>query len=255
MTKRSYTKIIDRQAVLDELLELAESGAPRPRQLDGLLGKMLSNSTCRTSTYYDPSFDKEVRSVRPDWFTKGPHQSEENKRKLLAMARKGKMRPCGSTSLGNAITHYVSETSGAYDAEFRSLLREVAPEWFIDTRKAQFVEDVRHHADEGLSPPKGWHRLVRKGSQYDEETAAYLRANRPEWFSTTERLKSELVRHAIEGTGKPSIKTTGRSLYYAMRRYALPGDQYDEDFTTLLKSLRPDWFIGFRKAAPRKKRT
>jgi hypothetical protein len=50
-----------------ELIALAKSGAKRPSQKSPL-GGVLSNYTSKSSSSYDPDFDKEIRTLRPDWF-------------------------------------------------------------------------------------------------------------------------------------------------------------------------------------------
>lgn len=62
--------LIGKRAVL---LEIARRGEARPSKKSGdahikALGQQLSAYTTRSSTSYDPDFDREIRTLRPDWF-------------------------------------------------------------------------------------------------------------------------------------------------------------------------------------------
>lgn len=64
---RPYTKN-DHPTIKKNLFELALSGAPRPRQKEGIEGRNLSSYTCETAPVYDADFNNRIRSLRPDWF-------------------------------------------------------------------------------------------------------------------------------------------------------------------------------------------
>lgn len=51
-----------------ELIRMAENGENRPSHDKTKLGQALSNYTRKSSPVYDPEFDREIRTLRPDWF-------------------------------------------------------------------------------------------------------------------------------------------------------------------------------------------
>jgi hypothetical protein len=51
-----------------KLIEMAKNGKKRPAYEKTRLGQALSNYTRKSSTVYDPIFDKTIRKLRPDWF-------------------------------------------------------------------------------------------------------------------------------------------------------------------------------------------
>ena len=52
---------------------MALRGEPRPNRKHPL-GMVLGNYTNSKSDSYDPVFDQELRSLRPDWFTRSTQQ-------------------------------------------------------------------------------------------------------------------------------------------------------------------------------------
>jgi hypothetical protein len=62
----SQTQMADQKK--KELLKMAREGAARPSHDRTRIGQALSNYTRKSSTVYDPAFDKTIRKLRPDWF-------------------------------------------------------------------------------------------------------------------------------------------------------------------------------------------
>ena len=50
------------------LLKMAMLGSPRPVRQD--IGKSLTQFARKSSPAYDPTFSKQIRALRPDWFKK-----------------------------------------------------------------------------------------------------------------------------------------------------------------------------------------
>ena len=111
--------------IKQELLQIAKSGKPRPRKIT-TLGNALSHYTTKSKSY-NPDFDKEIRNLRPDWFE---NTSIKKKEELLQIAKSGKPRPNIKTTLGNALSKYISKSSGSYDEDFDKEIRNLRPNWF-----------------------------------------------------------------------------------------------------------------------------
>lgn len=88
--------------------------------------------TNKHSHSFDPNLNRIVRKARPEWFlSKKILNANENKIKLLELARKGAKRPNQKTTkLGSALTTYTVLGSVCYDAKFDKEIRRIAPHWF-----------------------------------------------------------------------------------------------------------------------------
>lgn len=53
-----------------QLLEMAESGEPRPNGHKTKIGKCLSHYISQSGSCYDSKFDKKVRQIAPEWFNR-----------------------------------------------------------------------------------------------------------------------------------------------------------------------------------------
>ena len=119
-----------------ELLAMALRGEPRPASKGKnrhLLGVMLCEYTRPNSNNYDPVFDQELRSLRPDWFL---DTAALNKAELKAMALRGESRPAaGKHPLGVALCGYTSPSANSYDPVFDQEIRSLRPDWFLRADK------------------------------------------------------------------------------------------------------------------------
>lgn len=107
-----------------KLLKMAREGKARPNCKKTKLGSVLTNYISKNSNCYDSEFNSQVRQLAPAWFAK---IADENRKKLLEMARKGKSRPAQKTKLASALTNYTRRGS---DNEFDTEIRQLAPHWF-----------------------------------------------------------------------------------------------------------------------------
>jgi hypothetical protein len=234
----------NRVAITESLLQMAEGGAPRPKQLQGIEGKFLSGLTCEKHAYYDREFDEKIRSIRPDWFPKPKHNPQSLKDQILVAARSGHPRPRGRT--GNALSHYLNRKCLSFDSLLDEEVRRLRPDWFRDSRIALAKQNFIKSAKAGEPRPDSGilTSYTQPSSEgYDEVFSATLRELRPDWFfNKTEEIKRELLEHARRGGDRPSLKNTGLRLYRGFRRYTRAQEQYDSDFVEKLKEIRPDWF-------------
>lgn len=110
----------------EKLILLAKSGKERPNSRTSL-GKSLSNYTIKGSKSYNPDFDKEIRSLRPEWFQKS---SIKKKEELILLAKSGEKRPDFRTRLGKALCHYTNKSNGSYDEQFDKEIKQIRINWF-----------------------------------------------------------------------------------------------------------------------------
>jgi hypothetical protein len=64
-----------------QLLELANSGADRPKQKSEL-GWTLAHYVNRSQSCYDEQFDTEIRKLRPDWFKSPAYELKKIKDRM-----------------------------------------------------------------------------------------------------------------------------------------------------------------------------
>jgi len=240
------------------LLDLAKDGGPRPSKHKNKLGRYLGEYTNINRVSYDPEFTSEIRKIRPDWFT---NSADENKTKLLNMAKNGESRPNKHKNrMGQYLTSYTrTPTNGdrngsSYDPDFDKEIRALRPDWFVSkTDQAQDKkEQLLKIAKEGKNKPKHRSKLeqslgsyTRKSSScYDIDFDKKIRILRPDWFVTqhdkVNNKKKRLVQIAKSGKSRPKYSTDiGRSL----TRYMNVNEAcYDAGFAKQIRKLRPDWF-------------
>jgi len=112
----------------EEILKIARSRGGKPSRKTKL-GSCLSSYVAYSSSSYDTEFREELERIRPDWFIKKDN-SEENKKKLLNIARSGGAKPPKKTKLGMRLRSYIGTSHGCYDTEFREELKEIRLDWF-----------------------------------------------------------------------------------------------------------------------------
>jgi hypothetical protein len=113
------------------LITLAKSGAKRPTRRSGKLGSALCYYIDKNHARYDPDFDKQIHTIRPEWFIS---TSTAVKAKLFDMAICGSNRPNkrsvnqAEKKLGHALAYY---TCGRhFDPDFTKQIRVIRPDWF-----------------------------------------------------------------------------------------------------------------------------
>jgi hypothetical protein len=172
------------------LLEMARSGELRPHSQKHPLGPRLCSYTTKTSSSYDPEFDKEIRRLSPHWFV---DTAAENKLKFLEMARNGEPRPHHKNHpLGQSFNSYIKKSHDCYDPEFDKEIRRLAPHWFVDTaaeKKMKLLEMARngeprpHRNKHPLGPSFNGYIGKTKGT-YDPDFDQEIRRLAPHWFKS-----------------------------------------------------------------------
>jgi hypothetical protein len=112
-----------------QLLEMARKKLPKPSQRTQI-GRALGKYTWNKSESYDPVFAKQIKKIRPDWFTSQTQIANQKKQQLLEMARKKLPRPDRKTQLGGALNNYAFPKSVSYDPIFAKKIKKLAPHWF-----------------------------------------------------------------------------------------------------------------------------
>lgn len=233
----------------NELRQLAESGAPRPKP-HTTLGVALRNYTGPAGHSYDAEFTRQIYDLRPDW--RGQRdKSDETKELLLARARRGDPQPLpsnGEAMLNRALRRYTN-AGMCYDAAFHAELVRIAPRWFTRTTVAEFRADILKRAP-SMKTPKGLERRrIYNSVKVCPEFGQALRELRPDWFTDKEAIrariadaKQELLALA-ENSGKRPSGHNKKAL--AFRRYACDQQrpEYDATLARKLRTLRPDWFV------------
>jgi superfamily II DNA or RNA helicase len=155
-----------------------------------LLAGKLSAYINKNSGSYDPEFDKQIRSLRPDWFE---NTARIRKAELLRLANRWEPKP--SNKFGRAIFRYTNKNSCCYDPEFDKQIRSLRPDWFEDT--AMVMKSIllrlagkdeckpKQHCDDA-DEARYASRLsdyTNKNSRcYDPEFDKQIRSLRPDWF-------------------------------------------------------------------------
>jgi hypothetical protein len=174
------------------LLEMAESGKPKPKCGRNPLGGRLWGYTHSSRKSYDPDFDKRVRILRPDWFAKS---SFENKDKILEMAKAKCSKPhYKKHPLGKALVCYTNSKSDCFDPDFDKKVRKLRPDWFVTqynkaSKKKQQLLKMAKNGEERPNQKKhklgavlGNYTKMKNGS-YDLDFDKEIRALRPDWFT------------------------------------------------------------------------
>ena len=230
-----------------QLLAMVKRGEPRPIQRKGSLGHVLYGYTSAKSESYDAEFDKEIRKLAPHWFV---DTKAENKRQLLAMAKRGEPRPIYKKHpLGSVLFSYTNRNQYGYDAEFDREIRKLAPHWFVDT-KAENKRQLLEMAKRGEPRPcKRKNPLGAnlsnytsiKNKCYDAEFDREIRKLAPHWFVDTKAKKKKLLlQMARKGDAKPNKLHPLRNM---LSCYTNPKNKcYDLSFDKQIRKLAPHWF-------------
>ncbi len=240
-----------------ELIALAKAGAKRPIQRT-VLGNALWHYTNKSSSSYDPKFDKIIKSLRLDWFKSS---AQKKKEELIVLAKAGTKRPSTKTSsLGIALSNYTRNNRNTHDPEFDRLIRGLRPDWFENTADKNKQEMITL-AKSGAARPSWKTALGRalksyidkNGGCYDAKFDRLIRSLRPDWFRVADssaKKKQELISLAKSGAKRPIRKT---ALGMALNSYtSKSSDCYDPEFDKLIKSLIPDWFKDMESSQKKK---
>jgi superfamily II DNA or RNA helicase len=255
-----------------KLIELAKSGADRPNcsSEDRETKRLGSILVCYTSDRSrDPIFNKQIRTLRPDWFE---DTAATSKAKLIELAKSGADRPSSTSkilvekSLGIKLKHYANKNSDSFDPAFNIQIRALRPDWFEDTAatsKAKLIELAKSGADrpsQSTEKQEDEIKLSRSLSCYTNEKNgsfdlifnAKIRKLRPDWFEDTVVInKAKLIELAKGGAGRPNgtskdryEKKLGRALVCYTNESS---NTFDIVFNKQIRMLRPDWFIRGNK--------
>ena len=153
-------------------------------------------------------------------------------------------------NLGQALSSYTSQSSGAYDPIFDQLIREIRPDWFED--KAQIKKDqlIEMAKNGDKRPNQKKHHLggalvnytFIKSCAYDPIFDQLIREIRPDWFENkAQTKKDQLIKMAKNGETKPLQRK--HPLGVVLSKYTSRNtESYDPEFAKTIRQLRPDWF-------------
>jgi superfamily II DNA or RNA helicase len=183
-----------------------------------------------------------------------------NKAKLLKLAREGAKKPHYKSSLGSALIRYTNQSSGSFDPEFNEKIRDLRPDWFVNTAAVKKETLLRMAKNGYQKPPENsplytalhmsYTRSV--SNSFDPEFNKEIRKLRPEWFvNTADANKKELLKLASEGAQKPHRET---SLGSALKTYTCSSSKiFDAEFNKEIRELRPEWFKNNNNSLENKK--
>lgn len=180
-----------------KLLAMAERGEARPLPSSkDPLAKALITYIFKTGKSYDPVFDKQIRSLRPDWFVTQSALAAQKKQQLLDIAKKGEAKPYHKNNLGQALSSYTIKTSSAYDIDFEKQIRELRPDWFITKtdvaaqKKKKLLTITKKPSSRAKNRDEktlgyALNSYINKNSNaYDATFDQQIRRLRPEWFKS-----------------------------------------------------------------------
>jgi hypothetical protein len=168
----------------------------------------------------------------------------ENKKQLLEMAKNGESRPViNKHPLGRPLCSYI-----CYDSDFNEKIRKLAPHWFINKtveNKRRLIEMAKNGKPRPIARNNLGYALCEytgKNKSKDIEFDHKIRELAPHWFiDTAAEKKQELIEMAKDGESRPVARKHLLGLplsWYTTER----SQSYDDEFTELIKHIRPDWF-------------
>lgn len=175
----------------EKLLQIAKNGGERPNQHKDVLGVRLCDYCNKNTKSYDIEFDKQIRKLRPDWFS---YSIRDNQLQLLVLAKQNKPRPKQREGhLGVALCSYTQKTSKCYNKLFDEEIRKLRPDWFVT--KEMLAEDKKKQliimAKTGCKRPSSDTTKIgsallsytrKTHGSYDEQFNKKIRKLRPDWF-------------------------------------------------------------------------
>lgn len=232
------------------LLEMANNGEYKPIY-GSKLGNALQYYTLECSRCFDPTFTKEIKKIRPDWFISITCKFKE---KLIEIAKNKKSKQPKTTSkLGLAFRGYTKKNSKTYDPIFTKKIRSIRPDWLINqtNNKKQILLKM---AKNNKNKPN-WNTTLRrclrnyttpKNGCFDPIFTKKIKKIRPDWFiNSIDKNKIELLKLAkIKKSNRPKHDT---KLGRAIRRYQYcsyyKSDKSTIKFIKQIKKLKPNWFL------------
>jgi superfamily II DNA or RNA helicase len=157
-------RVNDSEGNKQKLLELAKSGADRPKRNDKLgifLNNYISNGGC-----YDTNFHEKIKGLAPHWFV---DSVLETKNELIEAAKKGQDRP---KHLKHKLEVYLKPKSVMYDEIFAKQIKELAPHWFRNQVGYWTLERCKESAL----------KFTHRAAWYRGEISAYSRAYQNNWL-------------------------------------------------------------------------
>jgi hypothetical protein len=143
-------KLYDARYKKEKILEMAKNGEPRPIHKNHHLGSILGHYINQNEKYYDADFDKQLRSIRPDWFISRSDIANQKKQQLLEIAKNREPKPHKKKhSLGVALAKYINPKNACYDQKFAKQIKSLRPDWFVsqsdisNQKKQQLLEIAR----------------------------------------------------------------------------------------------------------------
>jgi hypothetical protein len=239
------------------LLDMAKNGEDRPKRKTKT-GRLLCSYTTKCEKSYDKDFEKTIKSARPDWFCS--NQSNENKIKLINMARNNKSRPNQTTRIGRALCCYTNDNSKSCDEAFNNKIRCLRPDWFVslvdvaNKKKIDLIKMAKSGSLRPNSKTKMGRALcnytLKSSASYDKIFDSKIKKIIPVWFVSRSELANQnkqiLIKMAQEGKPRPKHKTKINQIFIgrALFNYTnLSQDSYDKSFSKQIKKIRPDWFV------------
>ena len=193
-----------------------------------------------------PDFEKQINDLRPDWLT---DEAQENKDKLLKMAKDGLPRPNSSKDkLGQHLQNYLK-----WDVDFSKEIKEIGSHWFIDTVEINInnlleLAKIPNSKKPKLNTEMG-NKLVeytcsKKKNNYKPSQPEFdkkIRLLRPDWFEDKVAIRKDKILELAKNNGlKPTSKNEFKTFFnYTNKNHK----DYDAEFDKEIRLLRPDWFI------------
>ncbi len=234
-----------------ELLAMAKRGEPRPVWGIHVLSRPLSRYTNKKNNTYDFKFNKQIRKLAPQWFI---DTVAENKKQLIAMAKRGEPRPNGKThSLGHTLCNYINKHGSTYEPKFDKLIRKLAPHWFVNTADEKKKQLLAMAKKGGSRPIKAKHPLAemlivytnKTKNCYDPKFDKEIRQLAPHWFVSQSDIandkKQQLLEMAKRGEARPSSRS--HPLGGVLLHYTGKTGCYDPKFDKQIRKLAPHWFV------------
>ena len=226
------------------LLAMAKRKEPKPKQTTEL-GRALVNYTCKNSESEDRDFIAKIKRLAPHWLIPQSQSSEQNKRRLISMAKNGQPKPKTNTTIGARLNDY-TRREDTYDPVFDKEIRRLAPDWFVpssEKKKLQLLTMAKNGEPKPNQKTKlgqAFANYTRKNSESeDQDFINQIKKIRLDWFVTrterSDKKKRILLRMGKDGRPRPTQKNP---IGQALRNYMVT----DPAFKKNIKKLAPHWF-------------
>jgi hypothetical protein len=206
-------------------------------------GVELGHYTNKSSSCYDPDFDKAIRECHPSWFV---DTAEEKKKELLAMP-KGCERPEAQSRLGRSLAVYINPSQGSFDPDFAKNIKAKQLDWFNDAKgnKEKILAMLTGSKRPNSKTPLGRafpNYITEDSTSYDAVFTKQIKERQPGWFVRTSVKKKCLLLAMPIGCERPVAKK--HPLGALLLNYTSEcSNCYDPDFTKRIKKRQPGWFV------------